>query len=112
MVPKKIVIDFLSHISNDNVRDDKYYVVNVNSYRKSIADNSFGEFCDAIRSHYIPSRQRYVDSVDSYSRFLTVIRQVCRVTDMEIKKHRVGRGHNNTFFVYHVYPGNENVHTI
>ena len=106
-VPRKTVIDFLSHISNDNVRDDKYFVINMNSYRKSFADNSFMEFCEAIRPYYIPSKQRYVDSVETYSRFLTVIRQVSRVTRMEIKKMRIGSGHNNTYFVYHVYPGDE-----
>lgn len=108
-IPKSVVITFLSHISNDKVRDDKYYVINVNSFRKSFADNSFKEFCEEIRPYYIPSKQRYIDSVETYSRFLTVIRQVCRVTHMEIKKMRVGSGHNNTYFVYHVYPGNDGV---
>ena len=108
-VPREIVIGFLAHISNDIVRDDKFYVINMNSYRKSSIDNSFVEFCDAIRPYYIPSKRNYVASVETYPRFLTVVRQVCRATRMEIIKTRIGRGHNNTFFVYRVYPGNAKI---
>jgi len=104
-IPRNLLISFLTHVSNDIVRDDKYFVVNVNSYRKSIDDGSLVKFCDDIRDMYIPSKKRYADAVDTYSRFLTVIRQVCRVNGMEIKKSRVGSGHNNTYFIYHVYPG-------
>ena len=103
-VPLEMVISFLTHISNDIIRNDKYYVVNTNSYRKCVADGSLIKFCDGIRSMYIPSKRRYAENVDTYSRFLTVIRQVCRVHGIAIKKSRVGSGHNNTYFIYHVYP--------
>jgi len=103
-VPLDIVIHFLSHISNDIVRNNKYYVVNMNSYRKGIKDGSIKKLCDDIRYMYISNKRRYVENIDTYSRFLTVIRQICRVNNIEIKKSRIGCGHNNTYFIYHVFP--------
>jgi hypothetical protein len=103
-IPVELFIAYISHISNDSVRDDKYYVVNINSFKKSVVDGSLARYCEQIRPFYIPGKRRYTESVNTYSRFLTVVRQMCRVYGMRLDKIRNASGQHKTFYIYHVFP--------
>jgi len=113
-IPVELIIDFFTTISNDLVRGNKYFVVNMISYKRCLKDGTFAAFCKAISPCYIPCKTHYVDREHNYSTFLTIIRQCARLHDLTIiKKRGVGES-NKSHTIYHIYtvPVGETVETV
>jgi hypothetical protein len=74
-VPNEIFYDFLEKIC---LKTDKYYLIDMNSYRKMLFYNYQEEFCAKIKSNYHLSKQFYLDRKMTYNSFTTIIRQICK----------------------------------
>ena len=102
VIPRNVIVEYLTHISNDCIKNDKYMVVNANSFRKTMCDGSFKKFCATILKYYAICKQTYINRTHTYSSFLTVIRQVCRLHNMDIRNKR-GCENKKSFAIYHIY---------
>jgi hypothetical protein len=74
VVPNEDLYFFLDEIC---MKNEKYYILNKNSYKKGNFTNSTMAFFEKIRSHYHLSKRKYLDKKLTYNSFTTVIRQIC-----------------------------------
>lgn len=74
-VENKIVFDLLDKICQKN---DKYYVIDQNAFRKMLFHNYEKDFCDTLLNFYHISKQFYVTRKFSYKSFTNIIRQICK----------------------------------
>jgi hypothetical protein len=73
-VPITILDSFiksLCEIIND------YYVINPIAYKKAVFHGTLSQFLDKVKPYYHQSKQYYVTRKMTYTRFLTIIRQIC-----------------------------------
>jgi len=74
-IPNSILYAFLEKIC---FKTDKYYLIDMNAYRKLLFHNINEEMCNAIRSYYHTSKHFYLDRKMTYNSFTTIVRQICK----------------------------------
>ena len=58
-------------------KNNDYYIINSIVYKQAIFHNLLLQFLDEVRPYYHQSKQYYVTRKMTYTRFLTIIRQIC-----------------------------------
>lgn len=74
-VPSEILFGLLDYIYA--FKDEKYYIINSSSFKKAQFLNLLDDFMKILEPYYHSSKLFYIQREMSYSRFITVIRQVC-----------------------------------
>ena len=74
-VPNNLFYSFLEKIC---LKTEKYYLVDMNSFRKMMFYNYHIEFCETIKNYYHLSKQFYLDRKMTYNSFTTILRQICK----------------------------------
>jgi hypothetical protein len=75
-IPYIILMDFLS----DNcIREGKFYIFSKACFRKALYYDNIKPFCQSVSKYYHLSKKYYVERNMDYSRFTTVIRQLCKL---------------------------------
>ena len=80
LVEKEYFFDFLEE---NCVKYDTYYLINKIAFKKSIFNNSLEHFCIDIKNNYYKSKQYYATRKLTYSKFTTIIRQICKSLDIK-----------------------------
>lgn len=73
-VPNEMFFNLLENIA---IKNDKYYSINKNSYKKGMFDNSIVEFIQQCKQYYYLSKHKYLDRKVTYNSFITIVRQIC-----------------------------------
>lgn len=76
-VPNELFFSFMETIKSNN-DDTNMIVINNDSYKRSTLKDELKDFLDSILEHYHLSKQHYVTRKMSYSKFTTIIRQICK----------------------------------
>ena len=76
-VPNELFFSFIESIKSNN-DDTNMIVLNNDSYKRSTLKNELKDFLDEILECYHVSKRHYVTRKMSYSKFTTVIRQICK----------------------------------
>ena len=74
-VSNELLFSFLEKIC---FKTDKYYLIDMNAYRKMMYYNYNKEFFESIKDCYHLSKQFYLDRKITYNSFTTIIRQICK----------------------------------
>ena len=74
-VPDDLLFDLLEKIC---IKTDKYYLIDLNAYKKMMFHNYYEEFQNTIRPYYNLSKQFYVERKLVYNSFTNVVRQICK----------------------------------
>ena len=69
--------NFFSFLDGICIKNEKHYILNKNSFKKGIYNNSISTFFEKIKSCYYLSKRKYLDRKLTYNSFTTVIRQIC-----------------------------------
>lgn len=77
--PKACLINFISKFAYHN---NKYYLINKSYYKRAIFLNIVQDFINDIKEYYHISKQKYIQNVDNYSKFMTIIRQLCKINNI------------------------------
>ena len=94
--------DFISFINEHCVKEKTYYKLTNDVYKKIIFKNELESFLSTIKPHYHKSKQKYVDRKMSYSRFVTVIRHICKL--LNITYTSIMKYANSTYHIdYYIY---------
>jgi len=64
-----------------NIEEDKFIFNNI-SYKKIKDKNLLDDFKNNIKDFYHISKRFYVNNCNTYSKFLTIIRQVCNYNNI------------------------------
>jgi len=99
-VPNEYLYELLDKIC---IKTDKYYMIDLNSYKKLVFYNYYDDFKDTIKPYYNLSKQFYVDRKLAYNSFTNVIRQICKNNNImytsQIKYNE--SQYNINFFIYY-----------
>jgi hypothetical protein len=77
-----IIYDFLDNICDFN--NDEYVLKNT-SYKKGVMLNYIEPFCKRIEPYYYMSKKHYVNKKINYKSLATVLRQVCKFKNIDIR---------------------------
>jgi hypothetical protein len=75
IVPKEMLFDLLNKIC---LKTEKYYLFDINAYRKLIFYNLHVEFFENLKEYYHYGKQFYLERKIKYNSFTTIIRQICK----------------------------------
>jgi hypothetical protein len=86
-VSKDVLKDILIYFIDTNCfKETKHYVFSLSSYKKGISNNSIHKFIENCRHYYCVSKQHYLNDATSYKTFITVLRQICNLLNIEYHK--------------------------
>jgi cellulose synthase/poly-beta-1,6-N-acetylglucosamine synthase-like glycosyltransferase len=80
IVPKEVFVTFISSCCELN--ENNVYIVSNNSYKRAQLSEILQPFLDSILECYHKSKQHYVLRKMNYTRFITVIRQICKANNV------------------------------
>lgn len=73
---------FYNLLDNISVKQENRYVINKNSYKKGLINNSITEFLNICKSYYYDSKQKYLERKLTYNTFMTILRQICNTNKL------------------------------
>jgi len=73
-IPEQLFIKLLDDIA---IRSEKCYVINNNSYKKGIFNDTINNFINECKPYYHLSKRKYLERKLTYNSFITIIRQIC-----------------------------------
>jgi hypothetical protein len=74
-VPNDLLFELLEKIC---LKTDKYYLIDINSYKKMIFNKYHEEFCEILKEYYHASKHFYLERKMEYNAFTTIVRQICK----------------------------------
>jgi tRNA G18 (ribose-2'-O)-methylase SpoU len=74
-VPNNLFYSFLEKIC---LKTEKYYLVDMNAFRKMLFYSYHKDFCETIKNYYHLSKQFYLERKMTYNSFTTILRQICK----------------------------------
>ena len=74
-VPTTALFDFLNSVCNTC---DDMFVFNYAAFKKANLLHLVDPFIQQIRDNYYTSKQMYVDRKQTYTTFITIVRQICK----------------------------------
>ena len=98
-VEKSILFDLLEV---NCVKKEKYYLINLDSYKKGIFNGSIMNFLEDCRPYYHLSKQKYLDGKQTYNSFTTVLRQICN-HNLIVYSSQIKYSQSKYDIVYYVY---------
>jgi hypothetical protein len=108
-------IDFFIHFLNINCvytesnmknsitsEKDYYYTFNKDAYKRSILNNTLEYFLNILVEFYHKSKLMYVKECKTYNKFLTLIRHICKLHNLQIDK-KTKYFKSDSVIYYHIF---------
>jgi hypothetical protein len=74
-IPNEILFDFLDDVC---IKTEKYYLIDMNSYKRIMFNQSYLDFCSTIIEFYQDSKRYYIEREFTYNSFTNIVRQICK----------------------------------
>lgn len=98
-ISNNILFDLLDKIS---VKNDKYYILNKVSYKKGEYINVLAPFFQILLPSYHISKTFYINRKQNYSSFITIIRQICRLNNINYSS-KIIYNKSSYDIIYYIY---------
>ena len=82
------------------IKESNYYVWNYMAFKK--AADLIPDFLEQCKPYYHNSKKKYVDKAQTYTSFLTVLRQICKFHGIEYTS-QIKYTHSEYDIVYNIY---------
>jgi len=79
-IPINILVDLLEKIC---LKTDKYYLVDMNAYKKMLFHGYHTEFLSILVDYYHSSKRYYAERDLTFNAFTTIIRQICKSNTLQ-----------------------------
>lgn len=79
-IPIDLLFDLLNNICHKN---NEYYTVDLNSYKKMLYHKYETEFCEKIKKYYHTSKMFYVNRKLTFNSFTNIVRQICKFNNIK-----------------------------
>lgn len=85
ILKEKIPINFLFDLLEKYcfVKTDKYYTLDLDTYKKIVLEQKIDEFLEAVVPYYKKSKLHYVTRSMKYIYFLTIVRHICNSNNIK-----------------------------
>lgn len=81
-ISNDLLFDFLKKINMNSNKNENKIILNNNSFKLAKLKNYLNEFIENIKSNYHISKQYYLTRKLNYSKFITIIRQICKSNEI------------------------------
>jgi hypothetical protein len=98
-IPNNILFDLLEKIS---IKADKYYLINYNSFKKGLYNESISTFIETCKMYYHLSKHKYLNKATTYNSFITVVRQICNNNNIKYTSN-IKYDKSSYDIVYYIY---------
>lgn len=100
---QKVNIDLLFELFEKTCfKETKYYMFDLNCFKKGIYDNSIQLFLDEIKECYHKSKQKYVEKKITYNSFTTILRQILKSNNVPFYS-KIVYNKSEYCIVYYIY---------
>jgi len=79
-IPKSMLFDILEQVA---LKTEKYYVVDLNAYKKLRFHELHHAFLSTIIEYYHYSKRFYIEREFTYNSFTNIVRQICRINNIQ-----------------------------
>ena len=97
--PKKSLLEFLDKYAE---KKHNHYYFTKTSFKRAVFDQSIIPFCNILKEYYYSSKQKYLDKIQNYRSFITIIRQICKYHQMAFSS-TIKYDKSNYEIVYYIY---------
>jgi len=80
-IPLNILMDILDKYCF--IKTDKYYTLDLDTYKKIVLENKMDEFLEKIVPYYKKTKLFYVTRQMKYVYFLTIVRHICNSNNVK-----------------------------
>jgi hypothetical protein len=101
--PKESLLNFISKFAYYNNNNNNYYLINKSYYKRAIFIDIIKDFVDDIKDYYHVSKRKYIENVDNYSKFMTIIRQLCKINNINFAS-KIIYSKSSYDITYYIYP--------
>ena len=98
-IPTEQLIDLLINIA---VKTDKCYIINNNSYKKGIFNETIPQFLEKCKPYYHVSKRKYLERKLNYNAFITILRQICNFNKVTYTS-QIKYDKSNYDIIYYIY---------
>jgi len=101
-IPNELLFNILDELC---VKNDKYYIFNVNSFRKGIYNDLIPKFLDTCKPCYHISKRKYLEKKLTFNSFITVLRQICNFNKITYTS-QIKYDKSDYSIIYYIYFSN------
>ena len=83
-------------------KESKYYMFDLNAYKKGLYENLFNEYFDYLKDFYHKSKQKYIEKKITYNSFTTVLRQILKYNNIPFHS-KLCYNKSEYVIVYYIY---------
>jgi hypothetical protein len=98
-VPIIVLYDLLDQVC---LKTNKYYVIDMNSYKKLLFYNLDERFSEIMLEYYHTSKQFYVTRKMTYNSFINIVRHICKYANI-MYTSQLKYNESKYNIVYHIY---------
>ena len=103
-IENSLLFDLLDQIC---IKTDKFYVIDLNAYKKMLYYELNVEFCKSLLDYYHFSKQFYLKRKLTYNFFTNIVRQLCKSKNIMFTSN-IKYNESNYGIEYYIYYTNEN----
>jgi hypothetical protein len=106
-IPEHLFFHYLSNVCT--LHNNSYYIFDKSAYKKGELNNENNLFCNYIKEYYYKSKQHYIERKNSYKKFTTIIRQICKYNSYNFNSKLI---YNSSDYeiVYWIFHNKPNMH--
>jgi hypothetical protein len=93
--------EFITFIKTHCIKEQKCYKLSQEIYKQILFKNALQPYIDTLKSHYHISKQTYITRKMTYSRFITIIRHLCKL--LEITYTSTMKYSNSTYQIDYLF---------
>ena len=98
-IPNDLLFNILDELC---VKNDKYYVFNVDSFRKGVYKDLIPKFLETCKPYYHISKRKYLEKKLTFNSFITVLRQICNFNKITYTS-QIKYDKSNYSIIYYIY---------
>jgi len=98
-VPYELLFDILDKLC---VKNDKYYIFNMDSFKKGLYKDLIPQFLENCKSYYHISKRKYLEKELTFNSFVTVLRQICNFNNVTYTS-KIKYDKSSYFIIYYIY---------
>lgn len=98
-VPESILWDLLKEIS---IEQNKYFLLSPISFKQAEYHDVLNNFCASLEEYYHVSKKHYVSRKLNYSKFTTLIRQICNINQVSFTS-KIVYNKSSYDILYYIY---------
>jgi len=103
-IPNELLFDFLEKVYS--FKTDKYFLVDKDTFKKAQYHEFLEPFVKSLDDYYHLSKKFYIERKLNYTRFATIIRQICKRNEIPFSS-TIKYDKSSYNIIYYIYHNNE-----